>query len=72
MSIFLCQILFVSLVTESIHFTIMPKNYINMTQNEVDEKMVDEMVKYIKAHGIPRIIYSGFGEKQTDNTYTEK
>ena len=23
----------------------MPKNYINMTQNEVDKKMVDEMVK---------------------------
>lgn len=43
-----------------------------MTQNEVDEKMADEMVKYIKANGIPRIIYGGLGEKRTDNTSTEK
>lgn len=59
-------------MTESIQNTIMPKNYINMTQKEVDEKLVDELVKYIKAHGIPRIIYRGLGEKRADNTYTEK
>jgi len=59
-------------MTESIHHAIMPKNYINMTQKGVDGWVVDELSKYIKSHGIPRIIYGGFGEKRTDDTYTEK
>jgi hypothetical protein len=58
-------------LTENIQTTILSKKYIKLTQKEADEKLVEQILKYIKQNGLPRNIYVGFGKNMTDNTSAE-